>query len=756
MSREGARRVSMSLGTKLAVTTVGVLVAVSALLFLQLTSRERETLIHGKQTAVTMVTDQFAEGLSAPLDFADEDAVQDELKNLRTNPDLRCAWVFLGDADDPTATLGGADCTGGHAPKPDEMGARVFDDRIEVARPVMGQAGTKVGAAKLVFSLAPENAAFSSTRQRIFWLSFALAAGTAVLLLAIARFGIVRPLHQLREGARRVEKGDLGSRVEVASNDEIGELADAFNAMREAIADREQRLEAATQNLRDLFDHMRQAILAFDAEGNVRGAVSRRARRLFGDELEGLPVRVLLYPDVPRDPEASANMQAVDAQAFDEWLSMAFQIDPANWQEFAELAPKEVTLPRSGQPPIPLELEFRPVTKKGRVDRVMLLATDVSEQRRLQATVASQEEEYALRLAAMRRLVAGGGHVFVSFIDAARDRLARCKELVGPAPRTIPTAEIDELFRHVHTIKGEARAFDLRELEIESAKLEEELDELRARARGEGFVTTGSIHHGLLDRLGRIAEAIDNGCEVFVEASPIGRLALDQISVQRADLASVVDAVRAHPEWGDALGKSVSRLAARPFGESTASLVDAAPTWAEKEGKLARMDVEGREVRIPPELARLLSPVLTHLVRNAIAHGIEPKAVREEQGKPSTGVIRVVAVEGARGPVITVEDDGRGLDLRGIEARAGALGLVPIAGNVAELVFKSGVSTAGPKSGLAGRGVGLTAVRADLERVGYIVELESQPGRFTRVALKPGERRHSSRPPRAQSASPSK
>src|SRR5205823_5168706 len=159
---EGARRVSMSLGTKLAVATVGVLAVVSTLLFLQLTQRERESLIHGKQTAVSMVADLFAEGLSAPLDFDDEDGVQDELKNLRTNPDLRCAWVFLGDADDPMATLGGPECAGVHAPKGDELGARVFPDRIEVARLVMGRAGTKVGAAKLVFSLAPENAAFSS------------------------------------------------------------------------------------------------------------------------------------------------------------------------------------------------------------------------------------------------------------------------------------------------------------------------------------------------------------------------------------------------------------------------------------------------------------------------------------------------------------------------------------------------------------------------------------------------------------------
>ncbi|GAC1354679.1 MAG: hypothetical protein NVSMB47_08060 [Polyangiales bacterium] len=736
----------VSLGTKLAVATVSVLAIVSALLFFQLTQRERESLVNGKRTAASMVADVFAAGLSAPLDFADVDGVQDELSNLRSNPDVLCAWVFLGEQPQAVATLGGAACASGVAPSPTQTTALVFSDRIEVGRTVYGRAGAKVGAAKLVFSLAAENAAFATTRTRIFWLSFALAGATALLLLAIARAWIVVPLGKLAAGARRVERGDLTTRVDVASRDEIGALAVAFDAMRGAIADREQRLEAATHNLRELFDNMQQAILAFDAQGHVRGAVSRQAHRLFGDAVEGADVRTLLYgPDLGE----------VDAQAFGEWLTMAFQIDPESWAELAELAPKEVVLAREGQPPTPLALEFRPVLDKGRLDRVMLLATDVSEQRRLEATVQSQEEEYARRLAAMRRLVAGGGQVFVSFLDAARERMRRCRELLGEVPRTIPTAEIDELFRHVHTIKGEARAFDLRELEIESARLEQELDELRAAARGDGFTATGSVHHGLRDRLDRLDAAIDNGAEVFVDASPIGRLALDQISVQRSDVAALAEArssqgdPRATLDW---LRKHVARLAARPFGESTASLVDAAPTWADKEGKLARMEVEGREVRIPPALARVLSPVLTHLVRNAIAHGIEAPPVREEAGKPTTGIVRVHAVAGAKGPVVTVEDDGRGLDLARIAERAGAIGFAPIAGNVAELVFKSGVSTAEPSGALAGRGVGLMAVRAELERVGYSVEIESQPRRFTRVVLRPKGRGHSSNPPCAPSS----
>ena len=245
-----------------------------------------------------------------------------------------------------------------------------------------------------------------------------------------------------------------------------------------------------------------------------------------------------------------------------------------------------------------------------------------------------------------------------------------------------------------------------------------------------------------------VQTGLDAGAKV--EASPIGRAALDQISVQRAAVLSVLELTRRPGGGGtpggsgapmsprdEALLRAVTRLASRPFGESTAGLVDAAPTWAAKEGKQVQMDVEGREVRVPPALAKVLGGALTHLVRNAVAHGIEPPARREALGKPPIGIIHTLAVAGARGPTITVEDDGQGLDLQRIADRASELGLAPIAGNVAELVFASGVTTAASGNTLAGRGVGLSAVRADLEPVGYMVEIESERGRFTRVVLKP-------------------
>src|SRR6185295_8050186 len=158
----------------------------------------------------------------------------------------------------------------------------------------------------------------------------------------------------------------------------------------------------------------------------------------------------------------------------------------------------------------------------------------------------------------------------------------------------------------------------------------------------------------------RATQALDRGCDVFVAASPTGRAALDQVTVQRSDVLELLSIVG---DRQDSLGQVTAKLASRPLGESTANLLDLVPTWADREGKQARMSVEGREVRVPPNLARVLGGVLTHLIRNAIVHGIELPDSRTAAGKEPGGVIRIAGMESKFGPVVIVEDDGQGMDI---------------------------------------------------------------------------------------------
>jgi HAMP domain-containing protein/HPt (histidine-containing phosphotransfer) domain-containing protein len=715
-----------SLGTKLALATVGVLSVISVLLYLQLTSREQQHLLSSKSTAAGMVTNLFAASLAAPLDFGDAESMETELANLRTNPEIIQAWIWSSVSTDPIARLHRDRGPSEERPAPGlSSGTRVLPDRVEVARAVIGRTGKPVGRVAVAFSLAAENAAFVANRARIFWWTLVMDVATAFCLILISRLQIILPLAKVAEGARRLERGELSARVDIQSADEVGQLARAFNTMGEAIADREQRLDAARQSMRDLFDHMRQAIVAFGPEGTIEGEVSRQAARLFGSALSGARVRDVLY--------RGALQGDIDAQAFEEWVNVAFLVRPSEWSEFAALAPSEVVLQLDGESSVPVELEFRPVTKNGKVVRVMLLATDVSEQRALERTVQSQEEEHARQMAAMRRLVAGGPQVFIMFVESARQRIARCREIVGPSTKMLLSAEIDELFRHVHTLKGEAAAFDLRDLQSQSADLEEELDELRSAARGEGFVTTGSVHGRLTESFDRSALALERGCEVFVAASPTGRVALDQVTVQRSDL---LDLLAYLGDRSDELGQIAFRLASRPFGEATANLVDLVPTWADKEGKRARLQVEGKETRVPAHVARLLSGALTHLIRNSIVHGIEIPDVREGRGKSPNGLIRVIATESEGGPIITIEDDGQGLDLESIAQQAVAIGETIGSRPIEQLAFLPGLSTA-RMGDLAGRGVGLHAVKSEMETVGYRVDVFSKAGEYARFVLRP-------------------
>lgn len=728
----------VSIGTKLTFATLAVLLLVSVLLYRELTRRERQSLLAAKETAAMMVADLFAASLSAPLDFADNEAVETELRHLEQNGEVECAAVFLKDEKKPVARIDRG-CDAASPIEPSQLGRGIFhEDRVEVARLVVGRENVEVGRARIVFSLARENAAFAESRRQIFWLTFLLAAGTAAVLIVISRTQIVKPLRRLSDAARRVGGGDLATRVDVRSADELGELATAFNRMSEEIGDRERRLAAATQNLRDLFDHMGQAILAFDREGKVRGAVSRQASKLFGakDGLEGRPIRELLFGEKAETE--------VEAQAFVEWEENAFDISLDDWAAFAELAPKETTLSRKNGPSVPLELEFRPVAKDGKVDRVMVLATDVTEKRQLERAVVTAEEQHAKRMAAMRRLVAGGAQLFVGYIAVARERVTRFferldEDALSLAPLDLATVE--EIFRHVHTMKGEARAFELPELEAAFEALEDTLAALRRNAaalseRDVADDAASAIRAGLF----RAEAAVDRARQDLVAASPIGNAALEQASVQRTDLEAVLALAGDHD---DELTHAIKRLAARPFGEALATIAERAPDWAARDGKRVELVIEGREVRIPPALGGVLGGVMTHLVRNAVAHGIETEAERVAAGKAGVGTIWASAQEGEHGPVIVVEDDGAGIDLERIVERARSLGLVDASADVAnpasaaDLVFLPGLSTRDASDGLAGRGIGLDAVRAYVREAGYTVHFVSEKGHGTKFVIEP-------------------
>lgn len=159
--------------------------------------------------------------------------------------------------------------------------------------------------------------------------------------------------------------------------------------------------------------------------------------------------------------------------------------------------------------------------------------------------------------------------------------------------------------------------------------------------------------------------------------------------------------------------------------------------------KSVELELTGEDVELDRTLIEAISEPLTHLVRNAIDHGIERPEVRTKMGKPATGTIRLAATHKAGQVLIEVSDDGQGISTDKLKARALQLGLHSReelnAMNdkmLARLIFSPGLSTAESVSELSGRGVGMDVVLSNLSQIGGLVDVDTHPGQGTTIRIK--------------------
>ena len=160
-------------------------------------------------------------------------------------------------------------------------------------------------------------------------------------------------------------------------------------------------------------------------------------------------------------------------------------------------------------------------------------------------------------------------------------------------------------------------------------------------------------------------------------------------------------------------------------------------------GKQVRLDIEGEDTELDKTLIEAIRDPLTHLVRNAVDHGIEPPGDRAGAGKPPEGVLRLRAFHEGGQVVVEVSDDGGGIDPARVRAKAVAAGLVTTeqAARMSDrealnLIFLPGFSTAERVTKVSGRGVGMDVVRTNIERIGGTVDVQSRLGAGTTFKIK--------------------
>jgi len=203
------------------------------------------------------------------------------------------------------------------------------------------------------------------------------------------------------------------------------------------------------------------------------------------------------------------------------------------------------------------------------------------------------------------------------------------------------------------------------------------------------------------------------------------------------ELARRLDSVTAD------LRETVMQARMQPVGNLFGKFPRMVRDLAQTCGREVRIEFSGQETGLDKSLLEAIKDPLTHAVRNAVDHGIEPPNVRVMAGKPSEGCLRLRAFHQSGSVVIELADDGAGIAIERVLAKAIERGLVTQeqAADMTErealqLIFLPGFSTAAAVTTVSGRGVGMDVVRANVEKVGGSVELESKVGVGTTLRLR--------------------
>jgi two-component system chemotaxis sensor kinase CheA len=191
------------------------------------------------------------------------------------------------------------------------------------------------------------------------------------------------------------------------------------------------------------------------------------------------------------------------------------------------------------------------------------------------------------------------------------------------------------------------------------------------------------------------------------------------------------------------LRESVMKARMQPVSHVFSKMPRIVRDLSQSLGRKVKLQMEGQETELDKSLLEAIKDPLTHAIRNSLDHGIEPPDVREAAGKDAEGTLLLRALQEGSHVVIEVSDDGAGINVDRVRAKAIERGLITperasLLGEreLLQMIFLPGFSTAQKVTNVSGRGVGMDVVRTNVEKIGGKVELDSRAGKGTSLRMR--------------------
>ncbi|MBF0441109.1 MAG: GAF domain-containing protein, partial [Oligoflexales bacterium] len=372
-----------------------------------------------------------------------------------------------------------------------------------------------------------------------------------------------------------------------------------------------------------------------------------------------------------------------------------------------------------------LEIGWNPIVNEDKnVEKMMVTVRDVTELRQLQKVAAEQQREISI----MSQILATPGRKFTHFVNEVKSHIEAGRAILDD--KNVGRAQmINELCRHMHAIKGNARTHDYR---IISECAHEAEDVLVSKGRDLSSLDPG-ILKGSIDNVEKTLNEYETVFFTKVKTWEEGTEGKNRDESIDESVAAFMDDVRRRIDGGEIKEDEVSKylniaadiLRSVSFESIVEDPIAGTARIAKRIGKsVPIIRVEGHGIRMVSGFSGILKDVIIHALSNAIDHGIEMDDVRIKKGKTPSGQIDICIEQQDGNYILKVKDDGRGLDVKALREKASSSGLAdPVSlekdvEKLVDLVFISGFSTAGSVTEISGRGVGMDVIRGELRSLG--------------------------------------
>ena len=504
----------------------------------------------------------------------------------------------------------------------------------------------------------------------------------------------------------------------------MGVIAEQNATLEKRVAERTAQLSQKTSDINAMLQNMKLGVSTVIPGNLIHPEYSNHLRTIFCiDDLANKDLIASLFGRSSLGVDTKDQVHAALAAILGE--------DPLMFDFNSHLLVREMNLTSDDGTQKIVQLDWSPIVNQesGTVEKVLLITQDVTQLRELEAASARQKQELDI-IAKIIRIAAGK---FNDFIDSTRGFIASNRSLIQHA-HARDGETVDALFRNMHTIKGNARTFEFTQITDAAHCAEQSYDRLRKDPHA------GWDPQPLLAELEAVEAAV--GRFVAVNEEKLGRkgragelltargsfVANDELAKLRAMTASLA---AAHPGPDMArLRQAVDALGLISLERLVSGAVDAlASLAAELKKPTPAVEVSNGDFGFNNQFAEALKSSFVHIVRNSLDHGIEMPEERRALGKSGQGRVRFACAQRGGTVELRISDDGRGLPLHRLYEQGLAAGVFEAAHRpgrqeVAELIFRSGLSTAAAVTQVSGRGVGMDAVRTFLKQQGATIRIE--------------------------------